>query len=50
MGTQIERNIYEGEFPNCAATVEGGSWCWNNDACEKFAVIYTMHSCGRAWK
>lgn len=45
------RNIYEGEFPNCAATVEDGSWCGSNDACFKGSVDYQgMTDCKKAWK
>ena len=46
-----ERNIYLGGFPNCAATVEDGSWCSTNDACVKVAVNYQgMTDCGKAWR
>lgn len=45
------RNIYEGGFPNCASTVEDGSWCGENDACWASAVAYKkMKDCNRAWK
>ena len=45
------RNIYYGGFPNCAATVEDGSWCGQNDACYNISVIYKfMADCGKAWK
>jgi hypothetical protein len=46
------RNIYKGGFPNCAATVEKGSWCGYNDACEWQAVVYEgmKKGCGRAWE
>lgn len=38
-------------FPNCAATVEDGSWCWSNDACLEEAVVYVgMNSCTKAWR
>ena len=38
-------------FPNCAATVESGSWCWSNDACLGSQVVYyDMHSCTKAWE
>ena len=44
------RNIYDG-FPNCAATVEDGSWCDKNDACFDSDVVYLgMTSCSKAWK
>ena len=47
----FKRNIYEGGFPNCAATVEDGSWCGDNDACYTDAVIYQdMKHCGKAWE
>ena len=46
-----QRGIYEGGFPNCAATVENESWCEANDACEKIAIDYQgMSSCKRSWK
>ena len=45
------RNIYYGGFPNCAATVEDGSWCGQNDACYNISVIYKfMADCSKAWK
>ena len=45
------RNIYEGGFPNCAATVEDGSFCYENDACFSMAVNYShMESCSKAWQ
>ena len=45
------RDIYDGKFPNCAATVESGSWCWSNDACLSASVIYRkMESCHKAWE
>ena len=46
------RQIYGGGgFPNCAATVEDGSWCDENDACTDFAVVYKGRvSCGKAWR
>lgn len=34
------RDIEEGGFPNCAATVEDWSWCNTNDACMNHAVKY----------
>lgn len=38
-------------FPNCAATVEDGSWCHENDACVTDAVYYyNMKECAKAWK
>ena len=38
-------------FPNCAATVEDGSWCWSNDACLDEAVVYEgMNKCSKAWE
>ena len=49
------RDIYWGGFPNCAATVESGSWCWSNDACESFDVRYYnmgcfLFNCTTSWK
>ena len=45
------RDIYEGGFPNCAATVEEGSWCGSNDACYTRAVDYKeMQDCKKAWR
>ena len=44
------RHIYEG-FANCAATVEDGSYCKDNDACRDNAVIYEdMVDCYRSWQ
>ena len=38
-------------FPNCAATVEDGSWCGSNDACVRGAVVYVgMNDCTKAWR
>lgn len=38
-------------FPNCASTVEDGSWCVNNDACYGGAIIYrNMGDCHKAWR
>ena len=38
-------------FPNCAATVENGSWCSSNDACYSDAVrYYPLWECSKAWK
>ena len=46
-----KRDIYEGAFPNCAATVEDGSICWDNDACSVAQVKYTgMKDCSKAWR
>jgi hypothetical protein len=46
-----KRSIYLGAFPNCAATVEDGSWCSTNDACVKVSVNYQgMTDCGKAWR
>ena len=43
------RDIYDGGFPNCAATVEDGSWCDTNDACTFTAVNYQgMNDCTKA--
>jgi len=45
------RHIYEGSFPNCAATVENGSWCGSNDACYNNEVCYLdMKDCSKAWE
>ncbi len=47
----VHRNIYEGSFPNCAATVGDGSWCMSNDACLEVQVQYTgMNDCSKAWR
>ncbi len=46
------RQVYGGSgFPNCAATVEDGSWCGTNDACKKNAIEYKgMGDCSKAWR
>lgn len=45
-----ERNIYLGGFPNCAATVEDGSFCGSNDACYHSMVgYYILQECQKAW-
>ena len=46
------RQIYGGNgFPNCAATVEDGSWCGTNDACNNNAIDYKgMNDCSKAWR
>lgn len=51
------RKMYGGKgFPNCAATVEDGSDCGNNDACFKYSVIYSgmdkcnFADCHRSWR
>ena len=50
------RDIYKGGFPNCAATVEDGSWCGTNDACSNNAIKYKgmencfANYCNKAWK
>ena len=48
------RQIYGGGgFPNCAATVEDGSWCGENDACNECAIEYKgfrSSSCEKAWE
>ena len=46
------RNIYGGNgFPNCAASVEDGSWCGTNDACALMAIVYDhKEDCQKAWK
>lgn len=55
--SEYNRSMYGGKgFPNCASTVEDGSDCWNNDACFKYAVIYTgmdkcnFADCHRSWR
>ena len=45
------RYIYVPDFPNCAATVEDGSWCGRNDACTSDAIVYLdMKDCAKAWR
>ena len=45
-----ERNIYLGGFPNCAATVEEGSFCGSNDACyHSMVCYYILQECNKAW-
>ena len=46
------RNIYGGSgFANCAATVEDGSWCSENDACYDYSITYVgMKDCKKAWR
>jgi hypothetical protein len=49
-----KRDIYQGGFPNCAATVEDGSWCDTNDACKAQQVNYynmscKVNSCTKSW-
>ena len=50
------RFIYSGGFPNCAATVEDGSFCNSNDACYDDEVDYrgmedcVFVNCNKAWK
>lgn len=50
----LDRDIYGGKgFPNCAATVEEGSLCGENDACMSVAVNYQnmkTFACFKAWK
>ena len=37
--------------PNCAATVEEGSWCGSDDACYGNEVQYLgLTDCAKAWK
>ena len=48
-----KRPIYGGGgFPNCAATVEDGSFCYRNDACYDDAIHYigitSVHGCHKA--
>ena len=47
-----KRQIYGGSgFANCAATVEDGSSCFQNDACSDTAVRYQgMNECSSAWR
>ncbi len=46
-----QRHIYDPVFPNCAATVGDGSWCFTNDACYSDQVDYQdMVDCAKAWK
>ena len=46
------RWIYRRKFPNCAQSVESGSWCNSNDACYSYSSVhYTgMNDCSRSWK
>ena len=46
------RWIYRNRFPNCAKSVEDGSWCWSNDACFTYQSIYYtgMDECSKAWR
>ena len=46
------RDIYGGNgFANCAATVEDGSFCYDNDACYRIQVKYTNRKdCWKAWQ
>ncbi len=40
-----------GGFANCAATVEDGSWCNENDACYDNSITYVgMKDCKKAWR
>jgi len=47
-----KRSIYGGDgFPNCARTVEDGSWCHSSDACLYFAIEYEdTTDCSKAWR
>lgn len=46
-----KRYAYQGGFPNCAATVEDGSFCGRNDACYDEAVGYLdLKDCAKAWR
>ena len=53
---QLYRNMYDdfytgAGFPNCANTVNDGSWCGENDACFSMAIIYEdMTDCHKAWR
>jgi len=45
------RWIYDGRFPNCAATVRDGSWCDMSDACYRSAIVYSdLRECDKSWK
>jgi hypothetical protein len=48
----VYRDIYgDNGFPNCAATVESGSHCDDNDACWQLAIKYNgMNDCSKAWR
>ena len=48
----VFRWINDPDFPNCAATVQDGSHCMDNDACFGInAVKYRgMHDCSKAWE
>ena len=49
--TDWSRSIYDGGFPNCAKSVEDGSWCGSNDACYIYDVqYYDMQGCKKAWR
>ena len=46
-----KRMIYYPKFPNCAKSVEEGSWCGENDACLTLAVQYNgMTDCHKSWR
>ena len=49
---KVTLNFYnEDGSINCAATVEDGSWCHDNDACYTNQMDYQgMKSCSKAWK
>ena len=48
---EFYRDIYYHGFPNCAATVEEGSWCGSNDACERMSVNYfDMVDCHKVYR
>ena len=50
-GNNFRYIYFLNRFPDCAATVEDGSWCWSNDACTLVQVTYTgMNDCSRAWR
>lgn len=34
----------------CAATVEAGSWCWSNDRCGTWDVVYNVYPIDRTCK
>ena len=48
----VFRWINKPDFPNCAATVEDGSHCMDNDACFGVNAIkyFGMDDCTKAWR
>ncbi len=46
----LRRQITVGGHVNCAATVEDGSLCKENDACFGSAIVYQgLKDCSKAW-